>query len=234
MITHFLLSKWTNRFHQQKFHGIFYCSILVLLCNTVEAESRQLLSDDKLIHALQKGGFNLYFRHERTDWSQQDYINQSGDWLSCDGNRIRQLSSKGRSRAIETGKAIRALKIPIGQIISSPYCRTVDTAKLMNLGKVITSTDVMNLRVAEYFGGRISIVKKAQNLLSSFPTPNTNTVIVAHGNVARESTPAYPDEGEALVFKPEGSGGFVLIGRLTAEKWTRLNSLMSQDIEDTK
>jgi hypothetical protein len=42
-------------------------------------------------------------------------------------------------------------------------------------------------------------------------------VIVAHGNVAREATPVYPGEGEALVFEPDGAGGFVLRGRIAVD-----------------
>ena len=34
----------------------------------------------------------------------------------------------------------------------------VDTARLMNLGPVETTTDIMNMRVAEYFGGSSAIV----------------------------------------------------------------------------
>jgi hypothetical protein len=62
-------------------------------------------------------------------------------------------------------------------------------------------------------------------LLASAPGAAVNRVIVAHGNVAREATPAYPGEGEALVFEPDGAGGFVLRGRVTAGDWSRLMEL---------
>jgi hypothetical protein len=79
----------------------------------------------------------------------------------------------------------------------------------------------MNLRSASYFGGREAIVAAAQRLLSSPPPEGANRVIVAHGNVAREATPVYPDEGEGLVFEP-AANGFRLVGRLTPAAWSRL------------
>lgn len=181
------------------------------------------LESEALIEALRGGGYTLYFRHEATDWSQTDYVNQAEDWLSCDGDSMRQLSDTGRERAAATGKAIRSLGIPVGRVLASPYCRTVETAQLMNLGKVTTTIEVMNLRVAEYFGGRDAIVATAQALLAKLPTKNTNTVIVAHGNVAREATPVYPDEGEGVVFQADGQGGFRYVGSILPAQWAQLN-----------
>jgi hypothetical protein len=80
----------------------------------------------------------------------------------------------------------------------------------------------MNLRVAEYFGGRDAIVATARNLLAQSPEAGVNTVVVAHGNVAVNATSVYPDEGEGLVFRADGKSGFEFVGRLTAGEWRRL------------
>ena len=201
------------------------CWMLILSTLAVQVPAQQalLLEDQQLINALQGGGFNLYFRHEATDWSQDDAVNQAGDWLSCDGQRMRQLSRQGRENAVATGKAIRALGIPVSKVLASPYCRTVETARLLGLGKVAATEDVINLRVSDYFGGTAAVVKSAQALLARVPAPGSNLVIVAHGNVAREATPVYPDEGEGVVFEPDGAGGFRVVGRLTAAAWRRLS-----------
>ena len=139
---------------------------------------------------------------------------------------MRQLSENGRADAIAIGNAIRALGIPVGEVLASPYCRTMDTARLMKIGPVAASTDVMNLRAAEYFGGRAAIVTSARRLLSTPPGSGVNRVIVAHGNVATAATPAYPDEGEGLVFKPAGSGDFDLVGRIPKTSWAELLELV--------
>ena len=95
----------------------------------------------------------------------------------------------------------------------------------MGLGKVIESMQVMNMRSADYVGGRASVVASAQALLASAPGAAVNRVIVAHGNVASAATPAYPGEGEALVFEADATGGFVLRGRIDVDDWARLLKL---------
>jgi broad specificity phosphatase PhoE len=188
----------------------------------VPAQNGARLSGEPLVRALRQGGYNIYFRHAATDWSQSDHVREAGDWTSCDPARIRQLSDQGRKTARAVGGAIRALGIPVGRVLASPYCRTVETATLMNLGNVETTIDVMNMRVAEYFGGRSAIVKTARARLATPPASGTNTVIVAHGNVARDSTPVYPGEAEGVVFRPNGSGDFNVVARVSPEEWTRL------------
>ena len=175
-----------------------------------------------LITRLLQGGLNIYFRHEATNWSQQDHIQQARDWLSCDPEKVRQLSQQGRQRAAETGRFMHDLKIPVSEVLASPYCRTMETARQLGLGPVKPSTLVMNLRVASYFGGRQNIIDSARALLASPPTPGSNRVIVAHGNVAQAATPVYPDEGEAVVFKPDGKGGFNVIARIPPQRWRQL------------
>jgi len=196
--------------------------LLLLVIRPVTAATPTLLTDLALVEALRNGGYNIYFRHVSTDWSQSDGLHQVDDWLSCDPAQMRQLSEPGRADAVAIGDAIRTLEIPVGEILASPYCRTVETARLMKLGEVTTSTAVMNLRAAEYFGGRAAIVATARALLATSPRPGTNRVIVAHGNVASAATPAYPAEGEGLVFKPEDDGSFILVGRVEPGQWAEL------------
>jgi len=174
-----------------------------------------------LVAALRGGGYNIYFRHVGTDWSQSDRLNQRGDWLDCDAARMRQLSDSGRADARAIGTAIRKLDIPVAEVVASPYCRTMETARLMNLGPVQASTDVMNLRAASYFGGRDAIVATARRLLSTPAPAGSNRVIVAHGNVAREATPVYPGEGEGVIFEPDGET-FRFVARMTPAAWTRI------------
>lgn len=197
--------------------------LICLLTLPFPAHTQEVLSDDALIKALQQGGYNLYFRHESTDWSQQDAVDKKDDWLSCDGAKIRQLSEQGRKRAERTGKAIRNLNIPISEVLASPYCRAMETAQHLGLGDVQPSNDVINLRVAEYFGGRDAVIATARKLLARRPAPGSNRVIVAHGNVAQAATPVYPGEGEAVIFEPDEKGNFTFVGRMTPDRWVRLS-----------
>lgn len=200
---------------------IAWLALLLILCPgiVVADEDRQLLE------RLRSGSHTLYFRHVATDWSNDDQVNQAGDWTSCDDQRMRQLSDEGRAEARRIGDAIRALCIPVGQVLASPYCRTMETASLLGLGEVVPSVDVMNLRAAAYFGGRDAIVASARRLLSTVPPEGGNRVVVAHGNVAREATPVYPAEGEAVVFVASDGPGFDVVARIPPARWQRLLAL---------
>lgn len=200
--------------------------LFFLFAQSVCSQDVPAPSAEALVEALRGGGYSLYFRHAATDWSQQDSVTRRDDWLSCDGNKMRQLSDAGRATSRSIGKSIKALGIPIGRVLASPYCRTVETAKLMQLGRVEATTDVMNLRVQDYFGGRAAIVTSAQSLLSTPPAGNTNTLIVAHGNVAQSATPVYPGEGEGIIFQADNQAGFQYVGRLNPEDWSRLAKTM--------
>ena len=200
----------------------FQILLTCLLFLPFPVHAQQTLSGQALIGTIQQGGYNLYFRHEATDWSQQDAVQQRGDWQSCDGSRIRQLSEQGRQNAKRAGQAMRSLNIPVSEVLASPYCRTMETARQLGLGDVQPSDDVINLRVAEYFGGREAVIATARELLSRRPAAGSNRVIVAHGNVAREATSVYPGEGEMVIFKPDGKGQFTFVGRITPDRWAGL------------
>ena len=201
---------------------VFLGCLLFGLLLSADAAAGSGLDGDELVDALHGGGYSVYFRHAATDWSQHDSVQRDGDWVSCDAARMRQLSDRGRATARAIGAAIRTLAIPVAEILASPYCRTMETARLMGLGPVQPSTDVINLRVADRFGGAQAVIATARRLLATAPADGTNRVIVAHGNVARDATPVYPDEAEAVVFQPDGQGGFRVVGRLTPAQWGRL------------
>lgn len=180
------------------------------------------LAGEALVDALRAGGYNLYFRHAATDWATDDHVVGTGDWVSCDPNKMRQLSPTGRETARRVGEAIRRLGIPVGWVLASPYCRTVETARAMALGPVETTTDIINMRVAEFFGGESAVATRTRRRLSLPPEAGTNTVFVAHGNVARTATGEYPDEAEAIVFAPDRRGGFSVRARVSPKEWARL------------
>jgi len=196
--------------------------IIVLgFCGSASAEES---SYEALIAALRDGGFNIYFRHAQTDWSNGDRVERDGDWKSCDPDKMRQLSEAGRDTARRMGEAIRRMGIPVGGVLSSEYCRATETARLLGFGPVKTTRDIMNMRAAEYVGGRDTAVANAQRVLSRRPPPGANVVIVGHGNLMRAATRAYPQEAGSGVFRPtpQSEYGFELVAMLTPEDWKRL------------
>jgi len=184
--------------------------------------AQQPLSGRDLVDALRQGGYVIYFRHAATDWSQDDRVTAEGGWTSCDPQRMRQLSDQGRAAARRIGDAIRRLDIPIGRVLSSQYCRTRQTAQLMDIGPVVPTLAIMNMRVADMVGGPEAVVERAQRELGRPPKPGTNTVLVAHGNLMRAASGAYTGEAGAGIYAPLGGKEFQLVGLLLPEQWQQL------------
>jgi len=182
----------------------------------------ELLRGKALLSALRAGGHVIYFRHAQTDWSQSDHVEQAGDWESCDPKRVRQLSDEGRATAGAIGAAMRKLGIPVGQVEASPYCRTMETARLLGLGEVRPSLRIMNMLAARFVGGRDALIASARAAIGTPPREGMNTVLVAHGNVVRDATGAYPGEAGAAIFRPDGKGGFTLVALLDPADWQAL------------
>jgi len=90
------------------------------------------------------------------------------------------------------------------------------------LGPVKTTTDIMNMRVAEYFGGPSAIAERTRRRLAMRPQTGTNTVLAAHGNVLVTATGVYPQEAEAIVFRPQDNGSYSFVARISPQQWARL------------
>ncbi|MBE9049357.1 alpha/beta fold hydrolase [Nostocales cyanobacterium LEGE 11386] len=188
-------------------------------------ESPQLHTS-QLVNTLRQGGYVIYIRHTATDWSQAD-IREGGEWWkNCEAHR--NLSPEGRVQAQVIGDALRTLGIPIGQVIASEYCRTVETAQLMKVGSVQTTNRLNGRRSWQNLNGKSGqeqLVAETRILLGTPPAPGVNKVLVSHIHNFKE--PAHPvlseiAEGEAAIFKPSDDGSFTLIARVTSTKWVEL------------
>src|SRR6266704_7202881 len=105
-------------------------AFLALFCaapSLAAAPDAQTLAGRPLLAALKAGGLVLYFRHTSTDFGQND--DQMSGYEDC--ARQRNLTDRGRDEARQIGAAIRRLRIPIGEVLASPFCRTRETAQLI-------------------------------------------------------------------------------------------------------
>ncbi len=180
--------------------------LLLALPSPAGAES---LAGNDLLQALRQGGFVIYFRHAATEWSQQDRLTSAGEWRSCEPSPTTCASFRRRDAGPPRGIgiALRRLAVPVSRVLSSEYCRTRETALRLGLGPVETTRDVMNLKAADFVGGRDAVIERFRQRLSEQPLPGTNIVIVGHGNVVQAATGAYPAEAGAAIFRPRVVGG---------------------------
>ena len=193
------------------------CLALALAAHAEPSSSpdpAQALSGQALVTALRGGGYTLYFRHTATDFSQNDRAMTGYEECATQRN----LSAAGREQAREIGKAIRALRLPVGEVIASPFCRTMETGRLM-FGRAEPSTVV---RGYEGTSSANADYTKLVALLASSPQPGTLRMITSHGNPFRAvAGPPHLEEGEAAVLRGDGKT-FVVVARVRREDWSAL------------
>jgi phosphohistidine phosphatase SixA len=175
----------------------------------------QTLAGAALVKSLQAGGHVIVMRHAS---SPRDVpASPNPDNVPPE----RQLDEKGRSTATTMGDALRRLKIPTGEVLTSPTYRARETARLARLPNPRS--------VAELGEGPQSMqgsvapgqTEWLQKKVKEFPK-GTNTILITHvPNVSAAfpgETPAAV-EGEAFVFGSDGKGGARLVGRIKIEEW---------------
>ena len=169
----------------------------------------------ELLAALRGGGFVLYFRHADTDWTQNDTRGMNLEDCAAQRN----LSDRGRENARAIGAAIRALGIPIGSVLASPLCRTVETAML--------AFGVAEKSMAVREGGPLppgspGRYEALRALLSTPVAPGTNSVLVGHAYPYYSLVGGpYLEEGEADVVRTRGVD-FEVVARVGLKQWREL------------
>jgi len=134
----------------------------------------------------------------------------------------RNLTDRGRDHARAIGEAIRALRIPIGPVMASPLCRTVETATLA-FGRAERSAAV--IETGPGAAGSPDRFSALRGLLSAVPPEGMNAVIVGHAYRFYSLVGGqYLDEGEAAIVWPDGAG-FTLVTRAGLAQWRELAEL---------
>lgn len=191
--------------------------------STLPATGQTASSQAEWLQALRGGGHVIVFRHGATHQDQADT-----DPLNLKNvAHQRQLNDSGRALAKSIGDSLRKLGIPVGKVHTSMFQRAVDTGTLLGFGEVASSADVSEggLVVTPIENNRRA--QALRKLAATMPPAGTNVIIVSHKpNIMDAFGKDWFDvrEGEASVFKPDGSGGYKLVARVQADEWVKLAS----------
>lgn len=117
-------------------------------------------------------------------------------WKIGDCKTQRNLSERGRAQARALGEQFRAHRVPVGKVVSSQWCRTIETARLMNLGDVEESAAFNNAYVL--WEKRAQLAADARSYLASWRGPGV-LVVVTHGDNIQLLTGITPAQGEIVV-----------------------------------
>ena len=191
--------------------------VVVAGCGGMDARtSDERLDPARLVEALRHGGYVVYLRHAATDRSKED----AGVVDLDDCSTQRNLSDSGRRQAREIGHSFRRLEIPLGQVLSSEYCRTRETAKLA-FGRAELEPDLTGFP-NDGDPGYAERVRRTKELLARRPGERENAVLVAHIRNIEASADVSIEEGELAVFEPLGGTRFRYRGRIPPQAWAQL------------
>ena len=207
----------------------FLSRLLPLLCTLVpltlaaqpgDADAQQALSGGALLKALQRGGQVIYFRHADTGPA---YLEQGVDLTRCDSQR--NLNGAGRAQSRDIGSQFRRLRIPLGEVLSSEFCRCRETAELA-FGRYAVDPLLTGVsRSAESADRRIEATVALKMMLAKTPAAGVNTVLISHGfNLWDAEGFHLGTQGEAAIYRPDGAGGYVLLARLRPGEWAELGN----------
>lgn len=181
--------------------------------------SAPMLSGRALVTALRAGGYVIVMRHassprERPAAAAADPSNTE---------RERQLDASGRTSAERFGNALRALKIPMGEVLTSPTYRAMETARLAGLPHPRQQPELGDGGQNMQASGEHQI-EWLRAKVTERPR-GTNTMLITHQpNIARAFPESSADlsDGEALVFAPDGAGHARLVARIRIDQWPEL------------
>lgn len=126
----------------------------------------------------------------------------------------RNLTEAGRADARRLGEALRARAVPVGRVLSSPWCRCLETARLA-FGKVEVSTPLSNL-----YGrpdASVPQVRQLEALIGAWRPEGEggNLVLVSHGSTILALTGVSLAPAEMVVVTPRPGEKFTVAGRLS-------------------
>jgi len=200
-------------------HSIALLSTTVGMMVLVRAAPAQTLSGEALVKALRQGGYVIVMRHTSSPREAPAKQAANPDNVKVE----RQLDEVGRTTATAMGKTLRDLKIPVGDVLASPTYRALETVRYAQLGNPRTYPELGD-NGQSMQGGTEAQATWLRSRVTQFPS-GSNTILVTHlPNIAG----AFPqsasglDDGESLVFGPDGKGGATLVARIKIEAWPGL------------
>jgi broad specificity phosphatase PhoE len=163
---------------------------------------------ERLWQALTDGRHVALMRH-----AQAPGIGDPAEFDLDDCATQRNLSEQGRAQAKAIGDRFRANGISSAQVQSSQWCRCLETARLLDLGKVkpnpaLNSFFRNNAKESERTAAARALIQAQAGKASNEPL-----VLVTHQVNITALTGVFPASGEILVVKPTAAG-IETIGRI--------------------
>ena len=156
--------------------------------------------------ALREGGAVALFRHARAPGTGDP----QGFRLE-DCSTQRNLSAEGREQARGIGDGFKGRGIPVVRVLSSRWCRALDTARLA-FGPLVEPFPPLDSFFSER-DGREAQTRAVRQLVEGWRSEGVLALATHQVNITA-LTGVFPAEGEVLVLKPRAGAGFDIVGRI--------------------
>jgi broad specificity phosphatase PhoE len=163
-------------------------------------------ASDEAWQALRQGGTVALFRHARAPGTGDP---PSFRLEECSTQR--NLSEDGRRQAQRIGEQFRARQVPVERVLSSRWCRALDTARLA-FGAMAQPSPPLD----SFFSGRDQEPAQTQavrRIIEGWRSTGV-LVLVTHQVNITALTGIFPSEGEMLVLRPRPDSGFDVVGQV--------------------
>jgi phosphohistidine phosphatase SixA len=183
--------------------GFAVCLSLVLIAGADKAA----VAEDLAWQDLKRGGSVALLRHARAPGT--------GDppgFRIDDCSTQRNLLEEGREQSRAIGRAFAERIITVERVLSSRWCRALETARLA-FGAAVEPSPPLD----SFFSNqtdRDTQTRAVRRMVETWPSDRGVLVLVTHQVNITALTGVFPSEGEVLVLKPKADSGFDVIGRI--------------------
>lgn len=162
--------------------------------------------EDAAWKALRAGGHLALMRHATAPG-----VGDPAGFHLHDCATQRNLSDAGREEARLIGDWIREQGVAVDLVLTSEWCRCMETAKLLEVGPV-QAFNALNsfFRQPEARKRQMAVLRP----WTANAEPIENYVVVTHQVVVTELTGVFPQSGEIVVVRPRGDDGIKVVGRI--------------------
>ncbi|GAB4355309.1 MAG: hypothetical protein Kow00114_05620 [Kiloniellaceae bacterium] len=159
---------------------------------------------------LNDGGTVLLLRHVKAGGADSDDF----DLKNC--RTQREVGAAGRKQAAELAARFKAAGITAARVLSSQWCRALQTAELLGLGPV-EEAPALN-----YYHWKLGSEDAMKDALRRFfielpaPAPGAPVVLVSHTTAFGAIGVEAPKSGGGLVLRPNGTAAPEVVGAISA------------------
>ncbi len=182
---------------------------LTLICLLCCSPTFAAADEAELWNALRSGGHFALLRHAIAPG-----FGDPPEFTLGNCGTQRNLSEEGREQATAIGQRFQANGIRAARVVSSQWCRCLETARLLKLGPV-EELAALN----SFFSQRERQEPQMQTLRDWLARQNLAQplVLVSHQVNITALSGVYPDSGELVIMRRAASGELELVGTLKTD-----------------